>query len=443
VTTSANSFVAEAASSTRLAVRLARRLAGTDVTVSSARRRGSETGAMLVQVAVAVLVLVGFLVFVVDYGVQWLARAQAQNAADAGAMAGALSRAFEEADGCPPKKKSGLTYQSARLSAESNQVWGEPGAVVVSYPTCPGFCGDVPGEGRCVRVDVHRNKEFSNPLPMVFGGVLGLKSQGVKATATGRVGDGNSTECMRPFAVADLWKDVPAAGSAGRYDHWVEEGGVAVELDPHDNYKPADPGSPGTGYTVWHDAGEAKVLEGGSDPMGDDPIVTGWTLPVRLPDGAGGYLSGAAEFGAAISSCHRPRVALGDYLPTEDSAMTGPTETGVEALIAQDPTASFNPVTKIVEGSCAPACAPLSPRVVPIIVFDIDDFQYRRAADDWSVCPAAGRCVKVVNILGFFVQEMSGSDVNGYLMTMRGELTAADPVVDWRASFLKTIRLIR
>ena len=54
--------------------------------------RHSERGAILVQVALALLALVAFTMFVVDYGVFWVGRRQAQNAADASALAGALAK---------------------------------------------------------------------------------------------------------------------------------------------------------------------------------------------------------------------------------------------------------------------------------------------------------------------------------------------------------------
>jgi Flp pilus assembly protein TadG len=41
-------------------------------------------------------VFMGFSMFVTDLGALWLARGQAQNAADAGALAGAISRAFDD-----------------------------------------------------------------------------------------------------------------------------------------------------------------------------------------------------------------------------------------------------------------------------------------------------------------------------------------------------------
>ena len=59
-------------------------------------RLSDECGAMVVQVAIAILTLSTFTVLVYDNGALWLARSQAQNAADAGALAGAIARSFDE-----------------------------------------------------------------------------------------------------------------------------------------------------------------------------------------------------------------------------------------------------------------------------------------------------------------------------------------------------------
>src|SRR5437867_1366842 len=55
-----------------------------------------ERGAILIQVAISIMALTAFTAFVVDYGVLWVARGQAQNAADAGALAGAIAREFDD-----------------------------------------------------------------------------------------------------------------------------------------------------------------------------------------------------------------------------------------------------------------------------------------------------------------------------------------------------------
>jgi Flp pilus assembly protein TadG len=57
--------------------------------------RSSDRGAVVIQMAVCMLVLLAFTAFVVDYGVMWASRGQAQTSADAGALAGATSLAFD------------------------------------------------------------------------------------------------------------------------------------------------------------------------------------------------------------------------------------------------------------------------------------------------------------------------------------------------------------
>src|SRR5262245_29907584 len=54
-------------------------------------RGKSEGGAIIIHVAFALLALIAFSAFVIDMGVMWVSRRQAQNAADAGALAGAVA----------------------------------------------------------------------------------------------------------------------------------------------------------------------------------------------------------------------------------------------------------------------------------------------------------------------------------------------------------------
>ncbi len=125
---------------------------------------------------------------------------------------------------------------------------------------------------------------------------------------------------------------------------------------------------------------------------------------------------------------------------------------GVADLMAKDAGASWDLANKRITGSCVPACAPISPRIVPITVFDIDEFQWRREGGDWTSpwktypanpCPTGGRCIRVVNILGFFVDHMSGGDVIGYLTSYPGEFVTGVPSVGGGAAFLMNIQLVR
>src|SRR5262245_29312156 len=83
----------------------------------------SENGISLIHVGLLLFVFMGLSMFVVDYGVMWLARAQAQNAADAGALAGATARAFDEL--ADPPAANGAAYQSAIVTATGHRVFGD------------------------------------------------------------------------------------------------------------------------------------------------------------------------------------------------------------------------------------------------------------------------------------------------------------------------------
>jgi len=407
------------------------------------RRRslaGDERGAVLVQVAIALLVLIAMATFVVDHGVMWVSRVQAQNAADAGALSGAIARAYDELTS--PPASNGKAFNSAMGAALANNVWTAAPTAQVSWACPTGIAGS------CVRVDVYRNGEFgSTPLPTIFGKLLNISSQGVRATATARVATGNATNCMRPFSVADKWIEI--GGSVNEFNHW-EKG---KELNPHDDYVPPSGSSSGSGFRLPDDFGQPVTLKSGNPNSGSEAITSGWHLPVRLPDGLGGYVSGGSDYSAAIANCIGHPVSIGQYLPLENGVMNGPTKAGIDELVAKDPGASWDAASKRITGSCVPGCAPISPRVVPITVFDIDEFQWRSAGPgDWSSawktypanpCPTGGKCVRVANILGFFVDGMSGSDVVGHLTSYPGEFAAGAPSVGGGAAFLMNIQLVR
>jgi len=403
-----------------------------------------ESGISLIHVGLLLFVFMGLSMFVVDAGVLWLARVQAQNAADAGALAGATARGYEEL--ADPPAANGAAYQSAMAAATTHGVMGEPASPTVLF-TCPAF---VPAGIKCTRVDVFRdNTNGSTFLPTYFAGAFGNYTQSIKATATAWTTSGNSTNCMRPWAVADRWEERVMPND--ELNHWVKVGNTPTELDPHDLYiRPPDkdhPTDPFTGYRVSPpanppgDQGTPILLKVGS--VGQS-ITPGWFMAVDLPDGLGGYPAGANVYRANIGTCVGVSVGIDDKLPTETGNMVGPTRQGVLDLVALDPGATFDTNSKQVSGGCmAAGTCDLSPRVVPIALFDPDDYQRRDVSNDWSGCPGGGSCVTVINILGFFVAGMQGNDVLGYMLTVPGDFLTGKGTVSTAAAFSTVIQLIR
>jgi Flp pilus assembly protein TadG len=410
----------------------------------------SERGAVLIHVGMAMLVLIGFLTFVVDHGVMWVARAQAQNAADAGALAGAVAMAFD-ANGWTDRSDTGPGKQSARQMAISHSVMGQVPIVNMAtdvYFTdqpadmCP---ADASGNTGCIRVDVYRNQARNNPLPSFFGQAFGITAHGVRATATARVAIADSSDCLKPWAIPDKWTDnydvtIPIETSPpqwtpdDRFETHTGNGGNEQPVANPDVYVPPSTSGPGTGFTIANDLGTPMTLKFGNP---NDAISPGVFNPVRIPTWDGDS-QGGADYEASISGCNGIPVGIGDVLQAEPGNMIGPTKHGIEDLIDLDPNAQWDSNTKSVINSCAtatPSCGGRSPRVVAIPIYDaaIYDSTRRQGLPQFTV----------VNILGFFIDRMQGNDVVGYLTEVPGLVRAATAPISPESSFLAQIQLIR
>lgn len=395
----------------------------------------SERGAVIVQVAIALIGLLAMSTFVIDYGVLWASRRQAQNAADAAAMAGAISLAFVDFG------NHDLARQSALDVAGLNKVWGAVPDVTpgdVTFPACP---PGSPGAGTnsCIRVNLFRNQERGNPLPVFFGHLVGVMDQGVRATATAEALFGDSTNCVKPFAIADKWlEQLHDVGPAG----WSEDDTFERYESPSGALLPGvvDFYSADTGYT------SASVSLGGGDygrnitlKSGNpgDAVAAGWYHPVVINPAEG---PGGANYRANIAGCDPTVIGPGTVLDVEPGNMIGPTRQGMDDLIALDPDAVWDPDKNDGRGGVSGGCmeagtCDLSKRIIAIPVYDPDAYDAGRAS---------GRVtLNVTKVIGFFVNSMQGNEVNGYIMTYPSVPTAGMGGVPGPGSFVVSIALVR
>jgi Flp pilus assembly protein TadG len=444
------------------------------------QQRTREHGAILIQVAIGMVALMALSALAIDYGVKVASRRAAQNAADAGALAGAIALSFDNPN---DKSNTGPAKQSALKYALANGVWGQSPNVNVTtditFPACP-----APGGTTCVRVDVYRNQERGNALPMFFGGLVGVNSQGVKASAIAKVLTGDQTDCLKPWAVIDRWDEF-----AGTEPDWNQPGGdpdwnMLSTFDrystgtgnnpPQENdlYVPPDPtvtseSDPrhwGTGFNPVRDQGRQFAIK--VDNSG--AISSGWFRSVDLPrvDTQNG---GAQAYSSNIVSCNGWPTAIADPAvpcPTDPTQINswqdkiywaqrgclrvqtgiaqGPTVAGIQELIDRDSDASWDPSTKTVV-NCASPC----PRIVPVGLLDINKYLQLDPS-------GSGGIVRLVNIFGFFIEGMgdvdaktgaitvpvkNGKSVVGRLITIPG-LASGNSTTN-TASFIKTIILVR
>ncbi|MBL8137478.1 MAG: Tad domain-containing protein [Acidobacteria bacterium] len=365
------------------------------------------------QTAIAFIGLTAFSAFVVDYGVLWSARRQAQNSADAAAMAAAVSLGFVDPDDQQRARNAALD------AAAQNRIWGAPPDITgadITFPACPVGSPGV-GTNSCVRVDVFRNQRGGgNPLPTIFGNLVGVTNQGVRATATAQVIFGNSTNCVKPWGIPDKWTELrnnqgpPGWDDLDSFERYVQNGRNRGQvLNPADVYTPPTNNNNGTGFDVQLDYGLQIEIKSGNPNQALQP---GWFSPVVInPSCVGGNC-----YRDAIAQCAPNVIRAGDVLTVEPGNMIGPTNQGVTDLINLDPTATWSPSANGgrggISGGCmssqANPCA-LSPRVVAVPVFD---------PDVWDRDPARGRntTVTVTRIVGMFIERMRGNDVIGRLM---------------------------
>ena len=416
----------------------------------------SARGAIIIQVAFALIALLAFMTFVVDQGLALVARRQAQNAADAAALAGAYSLMLDHTDG------AGATA-AARHYANVNPVWGQAtDQAHIVVPSPPIACPD--GNLACVRVDVFRgmpdrdNAAHDNTLPTFFGHLVGIQEQGVRATATAHVGAGNSVNCIKPWTVSDKWLDTNGGGSNA--SGWDLDDTFTAGVDVYQK-----PGFKATGPD--NDYGMQMTLKGDQNLWS-----SGWSMIIELGGG-----NGSNTYRDEIAGCPEwvPKVGLYDPAFPCDSRddtneergcinvrpgnRVGPTRQGVADLVALDPSARWDTAANRVAGGCTdsgtctnPTGVAVSPRIVPIAIFD------PQACLDSSCHQGNNTVVQVVNLLGYFVEGMCDDVFHGPAPSWCGKhpgQTVVGRLVDYPGqnsggagsagphSFVKVVQLIR
>jgi Putative Flp pilus-assembly TadE/G-like len=435
------------------------------------RRARDERGAVLVHVAVAMLALMAFSALAIDYGALWVSRRQAQNSADAAALAGALSLAFDDPDDVA------RAQAAAAAAGTANQVWGAAPSILpatdVQLVPCPPGAPGLPDT--CIRANVYRSTarlNRSNALPAFFAQIFGITSQDVRATATAQVLIANAVECLKPWAVADKWGERWEAGASNsewtptsKFDKWKWQSGgwvhdPAVPEASWDFYDPPTATGPGTGFTPF-DASGKPTAEYGLEltlrsglPSGSDPrLSSGWFQALSLVNpNCNGSSMGVDCYTENIANCNPNVFGIGDSIPVFPGAYPIPTQHAVDgplpgsglSLMEKDPNAYWDEATKSIQGSCAPGICngqyyAKSPRIVPVPLFDVDAYLESQLTNP---TPGSNASITITNIMGFFIVSATGGEVRGRLVAIPGVTKGTTSVVE-SAAFLRHVMLVR
>jgi hypothetical protein len=283
-------------------------------------RLSSDRGAVFVHVALGLLFLLMMGAFVIDYGALWVSRSQAQSAADAGALAGAVAMSFDPPSAGHDRWDRGR--EVAWQAATYNKVWAAaPSAEPLSpyrgsedgmtIPTCNAQ------PETCSRVRTYRDgTNASTARPTFLGNLFGKTSQGTRAIAVAQAAPASGSNCLKPVLIPDHFQNV--VGDPNVFDTGDIYVPPTKNADGTINY--------GTGYTPL-DIGTTLTLQVGDS---HNTIAPGNYYAIDDPD----YdITGGADFRTAWGTCLLTH-NVGDIVSIKDGQMTGPTQQGFGDLIA-------------------------------------------------------------------------------------------------------------
>jgi hypothetical protein len=350
---------------------------------------------------------IGFMastVLALDVGWWVVARSQAQNSADAGALAGAVALVFNDFNN---RTAGGPAVTSAINAAQANGI-GNGQTIVppgnVTFPLGP------TGLNNRVGVLVERS------IPTILGGMLGMQTMQSRAYAEAEASPANAARCLLPFMLPDQWeeKTAPPWDQSSFFDMYAKNGSL---LNPRDDYRP---GTSGTGYKAV-DKGTLINLKTNNGSKVSPSEYNPWAIPGS---------TGASDYQDAIANCRTGTMKTDQVLTPEPGNMVGPTTAGVNDLVAKDPNAHWDTSCNCVKGSAYG----LSPRIRPIPLYDPVYYetgkQSGRNAD-----------FKMVSFLGVFVVGMNGSELIARVHPISAE-TLSDPSLT-PSSFAQSIRLVK
>jgi Flp pilus assembly protein TadG len=360
-----------------------------------------EQGFSLVFVGLGCMAFVAASMLAIDVGMLMTARSQAQNSADAAALAGATSLAFDSWD---DRTATGPAVVNALAAARTNNVMSAQvsvGAPDVEFPNDP-----VDGSPDRVRVTVYRTASRGNPVSTLIAQYFGIATADISAVATAEASPANAMTCVKPFTIPDKWREVttPPWDPTDTFNRYDKKGNVLPNADV---YVPAfdTSGAANSGYTGYNmeaNRGMNLVLRASTGTN----IQPSFFFSLAMTGDTGGD-----DYRWNIANCNHTIYHWGDALVQEPGNMVGPTVSGMLDLIARDPNASWDDSTnKVVNSAYGDR---QSPRIFPIPLYDPD--YYDNGQQTGRVAS-----LKTANWIGFFVEYVAGSDIHGRIIPIGG-----------------------
>jgi hypothetical protein len=381
-------------------------------------------------VAASLFVLLGTAGLAIDLVNLYVARSEAQRAADAAALAGA--KTFVDttyiSGGVLQSTAMTVARDAATTVGGQNKI-GSDAVVIADGDVTFNFTNP---QNPLITVQVNRTTASGNPVPTLFMKAFGVNTADVSATATAEAyspaggGPPVCTGCLKPWILPNCDSDHNNENNAlspncpMNSDRYVNEttgavvnpgaspAGVIGQLVTLKYGQPSDAPAPSQFYPI-------------DLPPGTDPVI--------CPDCAGSGGGGAALYRQNIACCNTNRLYCGQMVDInlEPGNMVGPTAQGVMCLIHQpsingsgqdilDP--SVSPMT-ITGGSNNPI-----PAFRGQLITSSDSIITVPLYDGHDLCPG-GSCGFTITIVGFmqmFVKRTRNPQgtVEAYILNVAG-----------------------
>jgi hypothetical protein len=277
------------------------------------RQDKKEDGYTLFIIVSVLVVFLGFTALSVDVGVLYSARASAQRAADAAALAGAfvfITRSDLSETTVP--KQSDVIKAQAISTAATNKMLGAPVTITTADVTV-----DTPN--RRVTVNVTQSQ------PTLFARILGENSANIHATAVAEAAkSATGDSCIKPWFIPNTVL-TSRTGSNALCD--------ACSASPSEVVIDTTPGSPdylkqSQFYKNWLLSNPSRQFTLKPDNGNGGKFAPSQFFAIRLGDSSGG-----ADYVTNIRTCPATPIFCQTAYPSEPGSKTGPTKQGTCSLI--------------------------------------------------------------------------------------------------------------
>jgi Flp pilus assembly protein TadG len=274
--------------------------------------RDRESGYTLVVIAALLVVFLGFTALSVDVGVLYSARASAQRAADAAALAGAFVFITRpDLDETTTPKQSDVIKAQAVATAATNKMLGATVTIATSDVTV-----DTPN--RRVTVNVTQSQ------PTLFARILGENSANIHGTAIAEAAkNATGDTCVKPWFIPNTVLSTQSGADAICHACGATPAQVLIDttVGSPDYLKPSQ------FYRTWLTSNPSRQFTIKPQNPGGN-LSPGQFFAIRLGDSQGGN-----DYQENIITCPATTIYCQTAYPAEPGDKVGPTSQGTCTLI--------------------------------------------------------------------------------------------------------------